>query len=255
MYPTVKYYAGCLTVLLLAALLGCTTPAARHDAGVENANDRELVVLLHGLARSKIAMWKLASRLERAGFLVQRIGYKSITGTRDEILADIGRQIQMCCAGHNHAVHFVGHSLGGLFIRAYLQDNRVENLGRVVLIGTPNQGAEIIDKFRHKWWVQFLGPTALALGTDDNSFPNSLKLPYYAVGVIAGVSDSDNEDILPGLDDGLISVESTKIESAMTDFTIIETGHSAMRYNSEVAKQTVAFLKNGRFTRETEPEL
>jgi len=31
-------------------------------------------------------------------------------------------------------MHFVGQSLGGLMNRAYLQDNKVEKLGRVVLI-------------------------------------------------------------------------------------------------------------------------
>lgn len=244
----VKYSAKFCTALVFSLLLGCTTSALDYGAADENVQDKEIVVLLHGLARSKIAMWRLASRLEDAGYLVERIGYRSLTQTHDEILADISRQISSCCARHEHAVHFVGHSLGGLFVRVYLQDYQVENLGRVVLMGTPNQGSEVIDKYRHKWWVQFLGPTALALGTDENSFPNSLKDPYYPVGVIAGVSGSDaDEDILPGKDDGLVTVESTRIKNGMTDFIIVETGHSAMRYNGEVAKQTIAFLKNGKF--------
>jgi hydrogenase maturation factor len=33
----------------------------------------------------------------------------------------------------------------------------------------------------------------------------------------------------------------------MTDFIIIETGHSMMRYDSEVADQTIEFIKNGMF--------
>jgi len=33
----------------------------------------------------------------------------------------------------------------------------------------------------------------------------------------------------------------------MTDFIIIETGHSMMRYSKEVADQTIEFIKNGVF--------
>jgi hypothetical protein len=43
-----------------------------------------------------------------------------------------------------------------------------------------------------------------------------------------------------------VSVESTKL-SNMKDFIEIEVGHSNMRYNKEVAEQTVHFLKHGQF--------
>jgi hypothetical protein len=95
--------------------------------------------------------------------------------------------------------------------------------------------------------MDILGPTAKALGTDANSFPRSLEAPYYPVGIIAGERKSElNDSVIPGKDDGLVSVEATKID-AMTDFIIIETGHSMMRYDREVADQTIEFIKNGVF--------
>lgn len=67
------------------------------------------------------------------------------------------------------------------------------------------------------------------------------------MGVIAGIANHfPNDHILPGDDDGLVSVESTKLEG-MTDFVVVQTGHSAMRYSSAVANQVVRCLKNGRF--------
>jgi hypothetical protein len=54
---------------------------------------KEVVYLLHGLGRSRVAMWVLASRLEDAGFLVNNIGYSSMSQTPDEILMDISGQI------------------------------------------------------------------------------------------------------------------------------------------------------------------
>lgn len=245
-----SYLLNRFFTLIFILLLGCTTTVAQYESIESEVGNKEIVVLLHGLGRSNMAMWKLASTLEDAGFYVQRVGYSSLNQTPEHILADISTQIDACCTKHKNAVHFVGHSLGGLLIRAYLQDKSVQNLGRVVLMGTPNQGTAIVDNFRDKWWMQFAGPTALALGTDKDSFPNSLKDPYYPVGVIAGETEWDNDEFLPGKDDGLVSVESTKLKNGMTDFIVIETGHSMMRYNDEVAKQTIMFLTNGRFSRE-----
>ena len=33
----------------------------------------------------------------------------------------------------------------------------------------------------------------------------------------------------------------------MRDFVVVESGHSMMRYNEEVAKQAIMFLKKGAF--------
>jgi pimeloyl-ACP methyl ester carboxylesterase len=209
--------------------------------------DKEIIVLLHGLGRSATSMWLLASRLEDAGYFVKRLDYNSIQQSTDEALQDIIVQISQCCQKHHKPVHFVGHSLGGLMVRAYLQDHKVDNLGRVVLLGTPNQGAEAADYFKESWIMRLLGPTAKTLGTDANSFPKSLIVPYYPVGIIAGQRGrSLNDHVIPGKDDGVVAVEATKID-LMTDFIVIKVGHSMMRYDKEVAEQTIEFIKNGKF--------
>ena len=235
-------------VLVLAALLAIPPLLANQPSSNTTAEQAEVVVLIHGLGRSKTAMWRLAGRLEDSGYEVHRIGYSSINTTPQEIIEDVSQQINDCCSDAQRTIHFVGHSLGGLLIRAYLQEVTPPRLGNTVLIGTPNHGTDIADQFQDNCLIELIVPTALALGTDQQSLPNQLQLPYYPVGVIAGVYDSDdNEDYLPGLDDGLVTVESTKLEG-MADFVQVETGHSMMRYNKEVAEQVLAFLKNGRFT-------
>lgn len=239
-----KFFTACLTFLLV---LFVSISQAQNPFNEQGIDDEEIVVLLHGLARSNAAMWVLNIRLKRAGYHVEPVGYRSLRSTPEEIMQDITRQIDRCCKQRNNTVHFVGHSLGGLLIRKYLQENRVKNLGRVVLMGTPNQGTAVADYFRDKWWAQIAGPTALALGTDRNSFPLSLEDPYYPVGVIAGVVDNNlNEHVLPGQDDGLVSIEATKLKG-MSDFVIIKSGHTMMRYNEKVALQAISFLRNGYF--------
>lgn len=52
--------------------------------------------------------------------------------------------------------------------------------------------------------------------------------------------------MLPGADDGLVSVESTKLDG-MRDFIVVESGHSVMRYNLDVARYVISFLGTGHF--------
>lgn len=211
--------------------------------------DADTVVILHGLGRSSSAMWMLAKRLEVAGYRTERFGYRSLQQTPDEIVANLGAQLNRCCAHADRRVHFVGHSLGGLIARAFLARRQVPNLGRVVLLGTPSKGSELADAFEDKWWFDFLGPTVQQLGTSTEGLASKLPEPTYPVGVIAGVRDGrENEDILPGEDDGLVTVASTKF-AGMTDFVIVPIGHSAMRYSKPVASQVVTFLKTGKFSK------
>ena len=242
-----KILFSLISTVLLLVLTVLATASTFFTHNVEVPGDKEIIVLLHGLGRSNSSMWLLASRLEDAGYFVERIGYRSLLQNPDEILKDINSKINQCCQKHTHSVHFVGHSLGGLMVRAYLQNNKVDKLGRVVLLGTPNKGAEAADYFSNSGLLGILGPTAKALGTDENSFQKTLKAPYYPVGIIAGEVKSEwNDLVIPGKDDGLVTVEATKI-NGMTDFIIIQVGHSRMRYDSEVANQTIEFIKNGTF--------
>jgi pimeloyl-ACP methyl ester carboxylesterase len=239
----VKYLAA---LVLILTGLGVSTCAGERTSDARGAADKETVVLLHGLGRSEAAMWLLASRIETAGFDVVRIGYDSLGDPPERILATVSRQIDACCKASPNPVHFVGHSLGGLIIRAYLAENELRTPGRVVLIATPNAGTPLVDAYRDSWWMDLAGPTAKSLGTDPDSFPNSLPAADYPLGVIAGVRDARFVDLIPGDDDGLVPLESTKV-TGMVDFTIVEANHLLLRYSQEVARQTIAFLRTGEF--------
>ncbi|MEM8688821.1 MAG: alpha/beta hydrolase family protein [Pseudomonadota bacterium] len=209
--------------------------------------EADTVVILHGLGRNRSAMWTLAKRLELAGYRTERFGYRSLHKSPEEIVSRLDAQVAACCAGSPRKVHFVGHSLGGLIARAYLAKHKLPNLGRVVLLGTPSQGSELADAYENRWWFEYLGPTVKQLGTSAGGLAGSLPKPDYPVGVIAGVrSGRENEDVLPGQDDGLVTVSSTRF-SGMTDFMVMPTTHWGMRYSEPVAAQVVNFLKTGHF--------
>lgn len=249
----IRIFAALATLLAASAALAAV-PASKADdnappPSTATAAPRETVVMLHGLGRNRSSVWLLADRVEAAGYDVQRVGYKSLHDAPTDILANVRAQIDACCAQRDAPVHFVGHSLGGLLVRAYLAESRVKKLGHVVLIGSPNQGTPVVDDYRDRWWMKFAGPTANALGTNAGSFPKSLPPPDYPLGVIAGkVERVIDFPRIEGDDDGLVPVEATRVQG-MRDFVVIDTGHAMLRYNEQAARQVISFLKFGQFER------
>ena len=207
------------------------------------------VVLLHGLGRSESAMLLLESHLLDAGFDVYNFGYPSNDQPPGVLVDMVSAEIDSCCAGNDRTMHLVGHSLGGLLIRAYLVDRRPTNLGRVVLLGSPNKGSELADESDAISTVllDLAGPAARALGTGEEDFAAGLPPPDFPVGVIAGTRDNPvSNQWLPLPNDGMVSVESARLEG-MTDFTEFNVTHWGLRNDGEVADQVVFFLNNEHF--------
>lgn len=234
-------------LLLLSKVAGCTSLEANT---ISYQPDDELVVLVHGLGRSDWAMWKFEDRLETAGYKVCTLDYPTIGESVDSVMQETSTQINACIVSAPK-IHFVGHSLGGLVIRAYLQNNKTlleqDRLGEVVLIGTPNKGSELADHFSDSWLMEVGGEIGRALMTGNSSLGNQLDELDVNLGVIAGTKSSSlTSEQFNGLNDGLVSVESTKLKS-MTDFITIDVNHTQMRYNLEVVEQTIHFLQKGRF--------
>lgn len=243
----------CLATFKIIVSFAAQTNALTHEQG------KELVVLAHGLGRSDRAMWRFAQRLENVGYKVCSLDYSSIGESVDAVIAETAKQIDACIT-QAESVHFVGHSLGGLVIRSYLQQNELKhekvNVGKVVLIGTPNKGSEFADHLRDSWVMDIGGGVSRALVTGSNSLGNKLDASLKgdlgtslgaSLGVIAGTKSSllTNKHFI-GPNDGLVSVKSTKLKG-MNDFIAIEVGHSMMRYNSDVCEQTINFLQKGSF--------
>ena len=210
------------------------------------------VLLVHGLGRSERSMRPLEQHLREAGYVVHNVGYPSTSEGPDELIAHVARSVDECRAESDAKIHFVTHSMGGILVRAYLSENRPEELGRVVQLAPPNHGSELVDRLgKYKKW---LGPTGRELGTDDDSLPNRLELPDYDLGVIAGRgSISLLSTMIPGPDDGRVSVESARLPGAK-DFLLIDASHTFIMRREEVAFQVDRFLQTGRFVHKAPSE-
>ena len=117
------------------------------------------------------------------------------------------------------------------------------------MLGPPNQGSEVVDTLAGNYlFDQINGPAALQLGTGEKSLPLSLPPVDYPVGVIAG-NQSLNvyfSTLLPGSDDGKVSVQSTVV-AGMMDHIILPVTHTFMMNNPRVITETLLFLETGRF--------
>lgn len=94
-----------------------------------------------------------------------------------------------------------------------------------------------------------MGKTALSLGTEASGLARQLPPPPFAAGIIAGANGSWFSDALFNeSNDGLVQISSTRLPN-MADFVEVDVSHSGMRYDREVADQTIAFLQTGEFLR------
>ena len=211
----------------------------------------ETVILLHGLCRTSRSMAKMETRLTAAGYQVQNVDYPSRTAPIQKLADDaIGKAVADCQQDGATKIDFVTHSLGGILVRSYLARHSLPSLGRVVMLAPPNQGSEVVDKlgwtFVFKW---INGPAGNELGTDTNSAPNQLGPVNYPVGVIAGDRSINwiNSLLIPGRDDGKVSVERTKL-AGMSDHIVIHAAHPFIMRNREAIRQTIQFLRTGAFS-------
>jgi pimeloyl-ACP methyl ester carboxylesterase len=166
------------------------------------------VLLVHGYICNHRIWDALTPRLRRTGHAVLCVNLEPLFTSIDDYAAQIDQAVQTLCEKTGASqVALVGHSMGGLAIRAWLRDFGPHRAARVITLGTPHAGTQLAPNTHtpngrqmawHSQWLQTLseqeGPASrqlmrIALTPQDSIvFPqNEQVLPDVAVTVFPGL--------------------------------------------------------------------
>jgi pimeloyl-ACP methyl ester carboxylesterase len=203
----------------------------------------ETVVLIHGLFLRGEVMAPMAARLRHAGFATRVFTYPTLAQSPGENARALKRLTDDIDAP---AVHFVGHSLGGLVLRHFFARNAPERPGRVVTLGTPHrysQAARVLARFE---FARQLLNKSLEHGLLGDVPPWDGR---HELGSIAGTMSVGLGRLIGGLhgpSDGTVAVDETRLEH-QRDHICLPLTHMALIFAPAASAQTVHFLRHGRF--------
>lgn len=196
----------------------------------------EVVLLLHGLSRTRLSLWVLERDLVRAGYRVLNESYRSHDHTVDELATGLAERLAALDDDTSVLrIHIVTHSLGGIVARAALAKGKPAKMGRIVMLAPPNRGSRLARLFSRSLG-RYLMPLD-ALSDAGDSFVNRLGPAPVEVGVIAAEWD------------GKVPVESTHLAGEADHLVVRHATHTWLMNRGDVRRQTEAFLRDGRFRR------
>lgn len=212
------------------------------------ADGQHLVLLLHGMGRSRAAFAKMQQRLQAHGMQVGSLSYPS---TRRSIAAHADQVAQVLDHVEGYTqVSFVTHSLGGIVVRKLLADQgswreRIE-AKRLVMLAPPNRGAAFADHlqdFSAFRWI--FGDTGQALTTEAMATLPEPDIPFLVVAGARGDEDGKGwNPLLDGDDDWVVRVSETHLPGQAGHITL-PVLHTFLMNDEQVIGAAAAFLERG----------
>ncbi|MDE2451653.1 MAG: alpha/beta hydrolase [Gammaproteobacteria bacterium] len=204
------------------------------------------VIYVHGLWMPGGESRLLAHRLLREfGLQVHAFPYSAATLGMEEITTQLQGFVRSLDVP---AVHFVGHSLGGLVIYRFFERYPGHLPGRAVFLGTPClESRAAVRAGQLRFVSALMGPSV----ADELLRPRQRRWTFgRALGIIAGTQSVGLGQFLAGFEedcDGTVAVSETRLPGA-ADHITLPVSHMGMLVSPRVARETGLFLTNGRFS-------
>jgi len=200
------------------------------------------ILLVHGLGRTTLSVSGLARYLRRAGHSTETFGYVGAVQSFPRIRDRLRVRLE-CIASGEQAYAVVGHSLGGLLLRAALPgvQPRPQHL---VMLGTPNRPPRLARRFRSWWPFRIVtGDVGQRLG--DPEFFAELPRPPVPYTIIAGTRGHRGRasPFAGEQNDWIVGVTETLVSDA-DEPVLLPVGHTFMMSNRAVRAAVLRALAN-----------
>jgi len=199
------------------------------------------VVLVHGLWMVGAAMRWFAARLREVGYAPEVFAYHSILGGPEEAVAALAARLRDGCPAH-----VVAHSLGGLLVLDALARHPDLAVGRIVGLGVPLCGSGAATSLA-RWPLVplWLGRSGGLLRRGCVRWPQAVE-----VGVVAGSIPHGLGALFARFDgahDGTVAVAETR-HPRLAGHVVVAASHSGLIFSRAAVRETLAFLRDGRFS-------
>lgn len=192
-----------------------------------------LVILLHGLGRTRRSLARLDRALQEAGFTTARLDYPSTRMSIQDHAATLAELLDHVPTPKK--LSFVSHSLGGLIIRQLLGYDAPwrSAVDRIVMIAPPNRGASLAGSLDKGGVMRgILGPSYRQIA---EGFAVTLPVPEVPVAIFAG-------DAAGVRGDGLVTVDETRLRGA-SEHHVVPAIHTFVMNHPSVIRGAVSFLR------------
>jgi len=234
---------------LLGLLDGPFAPPRTEAPLPTPSAEKETVILLHGMGRSRVSLWLLDLRLRQAGYVTHNFPYAPHSRSLDDLSKLLHDFVKKNVDTKSY--HLVGHSLGNIIIRnGFNHDGYPPGLGRIVMLAPPNQPAALAQALKdNPLYKLFAGDSGQKLSS--KAFYKKLAIPTVEFGVIAG--DRGQSLTFSEPNDGIITVASTKLKG-MKDWIVLHHSHTFIMNSRDTVTLCINFLKHGRFKSAGSPQ-
>jgi hypothetical protein len=180
------------------------------------------ILLVHGLWRTPLSFARLARRLRRQGHATEQFGYAAVAESYPRIVDRLARRLELIARAETaeaertprlaHGYVVVGHSLGGVLLRAALARASGPPPRHLLMLGTPNRSPRLARTFSVLWPYRWLlGQCGAHLA--DPAFYATLPPPRVPYTILAGTAGPRGRLSPFGDDpnDGIVAVNETLV--------------------------------------------